>query len=126
MAAIRYLVKDVDRSIAFYTSISASSSITGRPGLRQRIEGRPHSKAERPGQLGARPMPDGRGQEPGGWNRFVVEVEDLPASVAAMKQKGLRFRNESNQAQEETQIQLQDPDGNPIELFSRLENVVCP
>ena len=63
-------------------------------------------------------MPDGRQQEPGGWNRFVVEMEDLAASVAAMKQKkGLRFRNQIESGPGGKQVQLEDPDGNPIELF---------
>jgi glyoxylase I family protein len=62
-------------------------------------------------------MPDGRQQEPGGWNRLVLEVDGLPSRVAAMKQAGLRFRNEIETGPGGSQIQLEDPDGNPVELF---------
>jgi glyoxylase I family protein len=62
-------------------------------------------------------MPDGRKQEPGGWNRIVLEVDDLPSRVVAMKKAGLRFRNEVEKGPGGMQIQLEDPDGNPIELF---------
>jgi glyoxylase I family protein len=62
-------------------------------------------------------MPDGRRQEPGGWNRLVLEVDDLPSRVAAMKKAGLRFRNEIETGPGGSQIQLEDPDGNPVELF---------
>src|SRR5262245_37668661 len=66
---------------------------------------------------GARPLPDGRKQEPGGWNRIVLEVDDLPSRVEALKKAGLRFRNEIEKGPGGKQIQLEDPDGNPIELF---------
>jgi glyoxylase I family protein len=62
-------------------------------------------------------MPDGRKQEPGGWNRLVLEVNDLPSRVAVMKKAGLRFRNEIEVGPGGKQIQLEDPDGNPVELF---------
>ena len=70
-----------------------------------------------PKSSGARPLPDGRKQEPGGWNRIVLEVDDLPSRVEAMKKAGLRFRNEIEKGPGGKQIQLEDPDGNPIELF---------
>jgi glyoxylase I family protein len=62
-------------------------------------------------------MPDGRRQEPGGWNRVVLRVTDLPAMIAALKQAGLQFRNEMETGPGGRQIQVEDPDGNPIELF---------
>jgi glyoxylase I family protein len=62
-------------------------------------------------------MPDGRRQEPGGWNRVVLRVTDLPAMVVALKQAGLQFRNEMETGPGGRQIQVEDPDGNPIELF---------
>jgi len=65
----------------------------------------------------ARPMPDDRHPEPGGWNRFVVEVEDLVSRVAEMKQAGVRFRNDVVVGLGGKQIVLEDPDGNPVELF---------
>ncbi|WP_227820339.1 VOC family protein [Ramlibacter tataouinensis] len=70
-----------------------------------------------PGASGSRPMPDGRRQEPGGWNRVVLRVADLEARIEALKKAGLRFRNEMETGPGGKQIQLEDPDGNPIELF---------
>jgi glyoxylase I family protein len=70
-----------------------------------------------PGSSGARPMPDGRQQEPGGWNRLVLLVNDLPAHIIRMKEVGLRFRNEMEVGPGGKPIQLEDPDGNPVELF---------
>jgi glyoxylase I family protein len=70
-----------------------------------------------PGSSGARPLPDGREQEPGGWNRLVLRVEDLPALVASMTAEGLTFRTGILSGPGGRQAQLLDPDGNPIELF---------
>ena len=70
-----------------------------------------------PGASGSRTMPDGRQQEPGGWNRIVLQVEDLPARIADLKNKGVNFRNEMEVGPGGKQIQVEDPDGNPIELF---------
>jgi glyoxylase I family protein len=70
-----------------------------------------------PGASGSRPMPDGRRQEPGGWNRLVLRVTDLPACIAALQDAGIRFRNEMEAGPAGRQIQIEDPDGNPIELF---------
>jgi glyoxylase I family protein len=62
-------------------------------------------------------MPGGEKQEPGGWNRVILEVDDLPARIKALKKIGLHFRNEMEEGPGGKQIQLEDPDGNPIELF---------
>jgi len=62
-------------------------------------------------------MPDGESQEPGGWNRIVLRVADLPSLIGQLKERGLRFRNEMEVGPGGKQIQLLDPDGNPIELF---------
>jgi glyoxylase I family protein len=70
-----------------------------------------------PGASGSRPMPDGRRQEPGGWNRVVLQVQDLAARIADLKHQGVRFRNELEAGPGGKQIQVEDPDGNPIELF---------
>jgi glyoxylase I family protein len=70
-----------------------------------------------PGASGSRPMPDGTSQEPGGWNRIVLQVADLPARIEILKQAGLHFRNTLEVGPGGKQIQLADPDGNPIELF---------
>ncbi len=118
MASIRYLVKDVDRSIAFYTGYlgfklvqqagPAFASVS-RDDLTLWLSG--------PQSSGARPMSDGRRPEPGGWNRLVLDVKDLPSRVAELKQKGLRFRNENVVGPGGKQILVEDPDGNPVELF---------
>ncbi len=62
-------------------------------------------------------MPDGRQQEPGGWNRVVLQVKDLPAHINELKNRGVRFRNQMEVGPGGKQIQVEDPDGNPIELF---------
>jgi glyoxylase I family protein len=62
-------------------------------------------------------MADGRKQEPGGWNRVVLQVEDLPSRIAELKNEGVRFRNQMEVGPGGKQIQAEDPDGNPIELF---------
>jgi glyoxylase I family protein len=62
-------------------------------------------------------MPDGHRQEPGGWNRIVLRVADLPAHIESLKKAGLRFRNEIEVGPAGKQVQIEDPDGNPIELF---------
>lgn len=70
-----------------------------------------------PGASGSRRMPDGRQQEPGGWNRIVLQVENLPARIADLQQKGVNFRNAIEAGPGGKQVQVEDPDGNPIELF---------
>jgi glyoxylase I family protein len=62
-------------------------------------------------------MPNGRQQEPGGWNRVLLQVQDLQAQLAELKQAGLHFRSELEAGPGGKQIQIEDPDGNPIELF---------
>jgi catechol 2,3-dioxygenase-like lactoylglutathione lyase family enzyme len=118
VAAIRYLVTDVDAAIAFYTErlgfsleqqMGPAFAIVTRDALSLWLAG-PKSSA-------ARAMPDGRKPEPGGWNRLVLEVDDLEARVAALKSAGVSFRNEVVTGPGGRQILLEDPDGNPIELF---------
>ena len=70
-----------------------------------------------PGASGSRPLPNGESQEPGGWNRIVVRVADLPSCIEALNEAGVRFRNDMETGPGGKQIQLLDPDGNPIELF---------
>jgi catechol 2,3-dioxygenase-like lactoylglutathione lyase family enzyme len=118
MAVFRYLVGDVDAAIAFYTGnlgftleqqLGPAFAIVSRDDLSLWLSG-PLSSA-------ARPMPDGREPQPGGWNRFVVEVDDLESKVAELKQAGLSFRNEVVTGPGGKQIVLEDHDGNPVELF---------
>jgi len=118
MVAVRYLVKDVDRSVDFYTKrLGFKLDMRAGPAFASVSRGDLVLRLSGPGSSGARPLPDGRAQEPGGSNRFVIEVADLDARVAALKKAGLRFRNEIEKGPGGRQIQLEDPDGNPIELF---------
>jgi catechol 2,3-dioxygenase-like lactoylglutathione lyase family enzyme len=118
MAVVRYLVDDVDAAIAFYTGnlgftlqqqMGPAFAIVSRDDVSLWLSG-PQSSA-------ARPMPDGRRPEPGGWNRIVVEVDDLEARVEELKQAGLSFRNEIVTGPGGKQVLLEDPAGNVVELF---------
>ena len=115
---VRYQVADVNRSLAFYSQQLGFKVDLQRPpafaqvsvnGLKLILSG--------PGASGSRPMPDGRKQEAGGWNRVVLQVNDLPARIEALKKAAVVFRNEMEVGPGGKQIQLEDPDGNPIELF---------
>ncbi len=118
MATIRYLVKDVDRSIAFYTAhLGFKLERQAGPAFASVSRGDLTLFLSGPQSSGARPMPDGRRPEPGGWNRLVLEVEDLPSCVAELKQKGVHFRNEVVVGPGGKQILVEDPDDNPVELF---------
>jgi catechol 2,3-dioxygenase-like lactoylglutathione lyase family enzyme len=118
VAAIRYLVNDVDRAISFYTGrlgfalgqrMGPAFAIVTHDDLSLWLAG-PKSSA-------ARAMPDGRQPEPGGWNRLVIEVDDLEAQVESLRNAGVSFRNEVVSGPGGRQILLEDPDGNPVELF---------
>ena len=115
---VRYQVKDVQRSIAFYTQLLGFNlDFQNLPAFGQVSIGQLKLILSGPGASGSRPMPDGREQAPGGWNRIVLQVEDLPARIADLKQKGVHFRNEMEVGPGGKQIQIEDPEGNPIELF---------
>lgn len=115
---VRYQVKDVQRSVAFYTEVLGFQlDYQHLPAFGQVSAGHLKLILSGPGASGSRPMPDGRQQEPGGWNRIMLQVEDLPARIAGLKQKGAHFRNELEAGPGGRQVQLEDPDGNPIELF---------
>ena len=115
---VRYQVKDVSRSIAFYTeALAFKLDQQHLPAFAQVSIGDFKLVLSGPGASGSRPMPNGRPQEPGGWNRIMLKVNDLPARIEALKKAGHRFRNEMEAGPGGKQIQLEDPDGNPIELF---------
>jgi catechol 2,3-dioxygenase-like lactoylglutathione lyase family enzyme len=118
MATIRYLVRDVDEAIAFYTEglgfervrqFGPAMAILRRGDLTLWLAG--------PSASAAKPMPDGRRPEPGGWNRFVIEVDNLDAVVTSLRERGTPFRNEILAGPGGRQILCEDPSGNPIELF---------
>jgi glyoxylase I family protein len=115
---VRYQVKEVQRSIAFYTEILGFNlDQQNLPAFGQVSMGNLKLILSGPGASGSRSMPDGRQQEPGGWNRIVLQAQDLPARIAELKKEGVRFRNEMEVGPGGRQIQVEDPDGNPIELF---------
>jgi glyoxylase I family protein len=115
---VRYQVKDVARSVAFYTQqLGFKLDQQHLPAFAQVSVGNLKLILSGPGASGSRPMPDGDRQEPGGWNRILLQVADLPIRIAALKKAGLHFRNEMEVGPGGKQIQLEDPDGNPIELF---------
>ena len=118
MATVRYLVSEVARSVAFYEEhlgfaieqemLPAFARIR-RDDLTLWLAG-PTSSA-------ARPMPDGATPGPGGWNRFVIQVDDIATVVESLGRAGARFRNDVVSGPGGKQILIEDPDGNPIELF---------
>src|SRR5262249_27541919 len=115
---IRYQVKEVSRSIAFYTrQLGFHLDRENLPQFAQVSLGNLKLILSGPGASGSRLLPDGRQQEPGGWNRVVLQVADLSAHLDALKKAGFNFRNQLEVGPGGKQIQLDDPDGNPIELF---------
>ena len=119
---VRYQVRDVQRSILFYTrTLGFNLDRQSLPAFGQVSIGDLKLILSGPGASGSRPMSDGRQQEPGGWNRVVLRVKDLPALVTGLEKQGVRFRNEMEVGPGGKQIQVEDPDGNPIELFEPAE-----
>ena len=115
---VRYQVRDVARSVAFYTEhLGFTLEHQQPPAFASVSLGDRHILLSGPGASGSRPMPDGRLQEPGGWNRVVLKVADLSRAIDAFEKAGLRFRNNLESGPGGRQIQIEDPDGNPVELF---------
>jgi glyoxylase I family protein len=116
-AIVRYQARDLDRSVAFYTE-HLGFNLTQRTGPIAIVSrGDLHLILSGPGSSGARDMPDGRRQEPGGWNRITIYVDRLDSVIDSLTAKGdVHFRNEIESGPGGRQILLDDPDGNPIEL----------
>jgi catechol 2,3-dioxygenase-like lactoylglutathione lyase family enzyme len=122
MAAVRvrYIVDDVEAAIGFYTEMLGFAVVMNpAPSFAMLSRGDFQLLLNAPSGPGgaAQPMPDGRVPEPGGWNRIQIEVDDLDAAVAPLREAGASFRNEIVTGQGGSQILLEDPSGNPIELF---------
>jgi catechol 2,3-dioxygenase-like lactoylglutathione lyase family enzyme len=118
MAQVRYIVTNVDEAVAFYSKylefhldqqFGPAMAILSRGDLELWLAG--------PAASASKAMPDGRTPEPGGWNRFVLEVKDLPTLVSRLRSQGIRFRSELVKGPGGQQIVCDDPSGNPIELF---------
>jgi len=111
-------VRDVRRAVEFYTdTLGFKLDHQNLPAFGQVSIGELKLVLSGPGASGSRAMPDGRQQEPGGWNRVILRVNDLPARIGELRTSGARFRNEMEVGPGGRQIQVEDPDGNPIELF---------
>lgn len=120
MVTVRYIVRDVDAAIAFYTDRlgfnvdmhpAPTFAMLSRGDLRLLLS----APSERAG--GGQSMPDGRQPEPGGWNRIVLQVSNLEATVDGLRRKGVHFRNDIVVGTGGNQILLEDPSGNCVELF---------
>jgi tRNA-Thr(GGU) m(6)t(6)A37 methyltransferase TsaA len=118
--SIRYIVDDVDAAIAFYCShLGFSEQMHPAPSFAMLARGDLRLVLSSPGggPGGGQSMPDGAHPEPGGWNRFSIEIEDLEGAVAGLRAAGTRFRNEIVNGVAGKQILIEDPSGNPVELF---------
>jgi len=115
---VRYQVADVGRAVVFYTKqLGFRLEQQQLPAFANVSIDNLNLLLSGPAASGSRPMPDDRRQKPGGWNRVVLRVTDLPARVEELKRAGLHFRNQVVVGPGGKQIQMEDPDGNPIELF---------
>jgi catechol 2,3-dioxygenase-like lactoylglutathione lyase family enzyme len=118
-ANVRYIVNDVDAAIPFYTGVLGFKvEMHPAPGFASLSLGNLQLLLNRPGAGGAgQAMPEGQRPAPGGWNRIQIEVDDLEATVEKLKSAGARLRNEIVTGNGGKQILIEDPSGNPIELF---------
>ena len=115
---VRYLVDDVQAAIGFYTTHLGFTVRTARlPAFTDVTRGNLRLLLSGPASSAGRPMPDGRRPVPGGWNRIHLIVDDLPAEIARLRPAGVTFRNEIVTGPGGQQILLEDPAGNPVELF---------
>jgi catechol 2,3-dioxygenase-like lactoylglutathione lyase family enzyme len=117
VATVRYLVRDVDAALPFYEALGFTLGDRWGPPFAIVERGDLALWLSGPGTSAAKPMPDGAKPESGGWNRIVIELDDIDATVAALKATGTRFRNEPISGPGGKQVLVEDPSGNPIELF---------
>jgi catechol 2,3-dioxygenase-like lactoylglutathione lyase family enzyme len=115
---VRYMVDDVDDAVAFYTTHFGFSLISSAaPAFADVTRGNLRLLLSGPTSSAGRPMPDGRTPKPGGWNRIHFVVDDIAAEIERLRDAGLTFRNEIVTGPGGSQILVDDPSGNPIELF---------
>jgi catechol 2,3-dioxygenase-like lactoylglutathione lyase family enzyme len=116
--SVRYMVHDVDQAIDFYVNnFDFQPGHNASPAFAEVLRGRLRLLLAGPTSSAGRPMPDGRKPEPGGWNRIHFVVDDIAAEVDRLRSAGVRFRNEIITGPGGQQILVDDPSGNPIELF---------
>jgi catechol 2,3-dioxygenase-like lactoylglutathione lyase family enzyme len=121
VATIRYLVKDVDAALPFYAALGFELADRWGPPFAAIKRGDLSVWLSGPGTSAAKPLSDGSVPQPGGWNRLVIEVDDLDALLAALKAQGAQFRSEPIKGPGGRQVLVDDPSGNPIELFEARE-----
>ena len=115
---VRYMVDDVERAVAFYTThFGFTVRTSAAPAFADVVRGNLRLLLSGPASSAGRQMPDGRTPHPGGWNRIHFIVEDIAAEVERLRAAGLTFRNDIVSGPGGRQILLEDPAGNPIELF---------
>ena len=118
MAATRYIVRDTDEAVAFYVELLGFTLAARMGPAFAIVEQDGHNLwLSGPQTSAALPMPDGRAPEPGGWNRLVLEVDDLDALVERLVDAGVSFRNQPITGPGGTQVLVDDPSGNAVELF---------
>ena len=116
--SVRYMVEDVEKSIAFYTDLLGFEVLTSAlPAFADVKRGNLRLLLSGPRSSAGRPMPDGATPQPGGWNRIHLIVEDIDAEVLRLRNAGASFRNDIVEGPGGKQILLQDPSGNVVELF---------
>jgi catechol 2,3-dioxygenase-like lactoylglutathione lyase family enzyme len=115
---VRYMVDDVENAVAFYTTqFGFTLRNNAVPAFADVVRGNLRLLLSGPRSSAGRPMPDGRSPQPGGWNRIHFVVEDIESEVERLRAAGVTFRNEIIKGPGGQQIVLEDPAGNPIELF---------
>lgn len=118
LVSVRYMVDDVDKAIDFYTKqLGFELGQNASPAFAEVVRGKLRLLLAGPKSSAGRPMPDGRQPVPGGWNRIHFVVDDIAAEVDRLRSAGLSFRNDIVSGPGGQQILLDDPSGNPIELF---------
>ena len=117
LVSVRYMVDDVEESVAFYTTHFGFTVLSSFPAFADVVRGNLRLLLSGPESSAGRPMPDGRKPEPGGWNRIHLIVDDIAAEVERLRSADLKFRNDIVEGPGGRQILLEDPSGNPIELF---------
>ena len=122
LVSVRYIVNDVDDAIAFYTAhLGFELRMSAAPAFADVVRGNLRLLLSGPTSSGGRTLPDGRQPEPGGWNRIHLIVDDIEAEVKRLSDDGLAFRSEIIRGPGGAQCVLDDPSGNPIELFQPRE-----
>src|SRR5215472_5095788 len=117
MVSVRYMVDDVDKAVAFYTTFLGFEVLSKFPPFADVARGRLRLLLSGPNSSAGRPMPDGARPGPGGWNRIHLIVDDIEAEVARLRDAGAPFRNDILEGPGGKQVLLKDPSGNVVELF---------